>query len=378
MLNKNLFIEGDNIDALLLLQQEYTNKVKLIYIDPPYNTGLKFIYKDKSADVECTHTSWINMMKPRLELARNLLTEDGSIFISIDDNEQARLKLLCDEVFGECNFVNTMIWEKKSAPQNNGKHFSANHDFILCYAKNKNDFNIYGLPRTEKQDKEYKNPDNDPRGVWASHSLSVGGHTERLIYPIITPSGKTAYPSHGRSWRTSEDKMQELIKDNRVYFPVNGMPAYKRFLSEVKQSLTPTTIWKYDDVGHTTEAAQKLRSLFDGQKIFDYSKPVRLIKQIITLTTKDDDIVLDFFAGSATTAHAVMEKNSEDGGDRKYIMVQIAEEVDKKAAAYNVGYNTIAEIALARIRRAANLYDNIDKEFVHYRIENKELFHVKH
>lgn len=378
MLNKNLFIEGDNIDALLLLQKEFTNKVKLIYIDPPYNTGKKFIYKDKSDTTECTHAAWINMMKPRLELAKNLLKEDGVIFISIDDSEYPRLRLLCDSIFGENNFITTIIWQKKYTPQSNVKYFSPSHDFILCYAKNKKNVEIYGLPRTEKQDKAYKNPDSDPRGVWQAIDLTTPAFRIKNQYPIVTPSGKEAYPAHGRSWMTPEHNMKELIADNRIYFPANGRPAFKRFFSDVRQSLTPTTIWKYEDVGHTTEAAKKLKTLFDGQKVFDYSKPVRLIKQIITLTTKDDDIVLDFFAGSATTAHAVMEKNSEDGGNRKYIMVQLPESIDFKSAGYSNGYNNIAEIAIERIRRAAKLYDNIDKEFIHYRIENKQLFHVEH
>ncbi len=378
MLNKNLFIEGDNIDALLLLQQEYTNKVKMIYIDPPYNTGKKFIYKDKHADVECTHATWINMMKPRLELARNLLKEDGVIFISIDDSEQPRLRLLCDSIFGEENFVSTIVWQKKCARQNDAKYFSANHDFILCYAKIKKQLKIYGLPRTEKQDQGYKNPDNNSRGVWKAGSLTVARHTEKDRYPLMTPGGQVAYPTHGRSWKTTKEKMQGLIADNRIYFPVNGKPMFKCFLSDVKQSITPTNLWMHEDVGHTTEATKQLKALFDGHRVFDYSKPVRLIKQMLTLTTKDDDIVLDFFAGSATTAHAVMDKNSEDGGNRKYIMVQIAEDIDFKSAAYSNGYNNIAEIALDRIRRASKLYENTDTKFIHYKIIDKELFHVEH
>ena len=376
---ENIYIEGDNLEVLKLLQKSYHGKIKMIYIDPPYNTGKDFVYKDNFKDnienykkvtgqvseegTKLTtntdtdgryHSNWLNMMYPRLKLARNLLTDDGVIFISIDDNEQANLKKLCDEIFGEENFVAQIVWERAYAPVNLKKHFSESHDYIVCYGKNINLSINNGLKRSEEADNRYLNPDNDPRGVWQSDNFSVGPAVESNIYKIISPSGRENYPPNGRSWRVSEEKFKEMLLDNRVWFGEdgNGVPRQKRFLSEVKNSITPMTIWKYTEVGHSQDATKKLKELFDEVHVFDYSKTVELIKRCIELYTIQGDIILDFFSGSATTAHSIMQLNAEDGGNRKYIMVQLPELCDKDSEAYKVGYKNICEIGKERIRRA--------------------------
>ena len=376
---ENIYIEGDNLEVLKLLQKSYHRKIKMIYIDPPYNTGKDFVYKDNFKDnienykkvtgqvseegTKLTtntdtdgryHSNWLNMMYPRLKLARNLLTDDGVIFISIDDNEQANLKKLCDEIFGEENFVAQIVWERAFAPVNLKKHFSESHDYIVCYSKNINLSINNGLKRNEEADNRYSNPDNDPRGVWTSGDFSVGPAVESNIYKIASPSGRENYPPNGRSWRVSEEKFKEMLLDNRVWFGEdgNGVPRQKRFLSEVKNSITPMTIWKYIEVGHSQDATKKLKELFDEVHVFDYSKTVELIKRCIELYTIQGDIVLDFFSGSATTAHSVMQLNTEDGGTRKYIMVQLPELCDEDSEAYKAGYKNICEIGKERIRRA--------------------------
>ena len=376
---ENIYIEGDNLEVLKLLQKSYHGKIKMIYIDPPYNTGKDFVYKDNfRANIENYkkvtgqvseegtklttntdtdgryHSNWLNMMYPRLKLARNLLTDDGVIFISIDDNEQANLKKLCDEIFGEENFVAQIVWERAYAPVNLKKHFSESHDYIVCYSKNINLSINNGLKRSEEADNRYLNPDNDPRGVWQSDNFSVGPAVESNIYKIVSPSGRENYPPNGRSWRVSEEKFKEMLLDNRVWFGEdgNGVPRQKRFLSEVKNSITPMTIWKYTEVGHSQDATKKLKELFDEVHVFDYSKTVELIKRCIELYTIQGDIILDFFSGSATTAHSVMQLNAEDGGTRKYIMIQLPELCDEDSEAYKAGYKNICEIGKERIRRA--------------------------
>lgn len=375
---QNLYIEGDNLEVLKLLQKSYHKKVKMIYIDPPYNTGKDFVYKDNFRDniknyLEITgqvdsdgnklstnsetsgryHSDWLNMMYPRLKLARNLLKDDGVIFISIDDNEVANLRKLCDEIFGEDNFINNIIWRKKYSVANDAKYFSTSHDHILMYSKNKNLFEMGKLPRTDEQNKLYKNPDNDFRGDWQSTSLTVGRITEKDIYPIISPSGKVFTPPSGSSWRYSQEKMQDMILDNRITFGNDGsnMPRQKRFLSEVQDGLTPTTFWDYQDVGHTDEGKKETTSLF-SKAVFDYPKPIRLLIRALQLSVSKDDIILDFFSGSATTAHAVMKLNSEDDGNRKFICVQLPEATDEKSEAFKAGYKNICEIGKERIRRA--------------------------
>ncbi|MED5073207.1 site-specific DNA-methyltransferase [Anoxybacillus geothermalis] len=370
---ENLYIEGDNLEVLKLLQKAYFGKIKMIYIDPPYNTGKDFVYKDDfrdniknykeitqqttKANTETSgryHTDWLNMMYPRLKLARNLLREDGVIFISIDDTEAANLRKLCDEVFGENNFVTTFIWQRAYAPVNMNKFASRNHDFILCYAKKIDCLSLYGLSRSEEANSRYKNPDNDPRGVWKSDNLSAGPVVESKVYPITTPSGRVVYPPKGYCWRVTKERFEELVADNRIWFGEDGnnVPSLKRFLSEVKSTITPLTVWTYQEVSHSQDAKKELKELFDDQSVMDYPKPVKLMKRILELSTRDHDIVLDFFSGSATTAHAVMQLNAEDGGNRKFIMVQLPEKTDEKSEAYKAGYKNICEIGKERIRRA--------------------------
>lgn len=376
---ENLYIEGDNLEVLKLLQNSYFNKVKMIYIDPPYNTGNDFIYIDdfaqnideyeeakgsfdeegnrlfKNTDTNGRfHSDWCSMIYPRLVLARNLLANDGVIFISIDDNEQENLKKICDEVFGEKNFIAQVIWERAYAPVNLKKHFSENHDYIICYAKDIDKAICNGLPRASEANDRYSNPDNDPRGIWKSDNLSVGTIVQSKIYEIITPGGRKVLPPEGYCWRLSKEKFKEFVKDNRIWFGKDGnnVPSIKRFLTEVKQSITPMTIWKYSEVGHSQDAKQNLKKLFDGKSFFDYPKSVELIKRCIQLYSNESSIIIDFFSGSATTAHAVMQLNAEDGGKRKFIMVQLPEKTDEKSEAFKAGYKNICEIGKERIRRA--------------------------
>lgn len=371
---KNLYIEGDNLEVLKLLQTAYYRKVKMIYIDPPYNTGNDFVYEDDFADPlarykEVTqqttksnpetmgryHTNWLNMMYPRLRLAANLLKDDGIIFISIDDNEVDNLKKLCNEVFGEENFVAQLIWERAFSPKNDAKYVSNSHDYVLMYARNISDFKIGQLDRSEEAESRYKNPDNDPRGKWTSGDLSVKTYNASSDYEIITPSGRKVLPPHGACWRVSKERFNELVDDNRIWFGENGdnVPRLKRFLSEIKEGIVPTSILFYKDVGHSQEGRQELKKIFDDKGYFDGPKPVRLIRRLLTMANTDDDsIILDFFSGSATTAHAVMQLNAEDGGNRQFIMVQLPEVCDEKSEAYKAGYKNICEIGKERIRRA--------------------------
>lgn len=389
---ENLYIEGDNLEVLKLLQESYLGKVKMIYIDPPYNTGNDFIYRDdfKMSEEEYSeeigeydedenrlfrntdsngrfHSDWCSMIYPRLLLARNLLSDDGVIFISIDDNEQENLKKICDEVLGESNFVAQVIWERAFAPVNLKKHFSESHDYIICYCKSLNSVICNGLPRNSTSDERYSNPDNDPRGVWTSSDMTVGPVVNEKLYEIVTPNGTILKPVSGRCWLFTKEKFEQMKADNRIWFGENGgnMPRVKKFLTEVKQGITPMTIWKYSEIGHSQEATKKLKELFDGHDFFDYPKPVDLVKRCIQLYGNKDSIILDFFSGSATTAHAVMQLNAEDGGHRKFIMVQIPEETDEKSEAYKAGYKNICEIGKERIRRAAKKIaeDNSDAKF---------------
>ena len=377
---ENLYIEGDNLRVLKLLQRGYMGKVKMIYIDPPYNTGNDFVYHDDfahSAEEEDLaagnideegnryrrnldsngrfHSDWCSMMYSRLLVAHSLLKEDGVIFISIDDNEVHNLRKICDEIFGEKNFLAQVIWERAYAPINLMKHFSPSHDYIVCYAKDVDLAICNGIPRSSEADARYSNPDNDPRGVWQSDNLSVGPAIEANIYPITTPSGRVVEPPAGRSWSLSANAFAERLRQNRIWFGSdgNGVPRMKRFLSELRKTgVTPMTIWKYEEVGHSQDATKALAGIFDGKKYFDYPKPVDLIKRCISLYSSPDSLILDFFSGSATTAHAVMQLNAEDGGKRKYICVQLPEETPEGSEARKAGYATIPEIAKERIRRA--------------------------
>lgn len=371
----NIFVEGDNLEVLKLLQKSYHKSIKLIYIDPPYNTGKDFVYKDNfhdnltnyfqqtgqvdesgrklSTNSETSgryHSDWLSMMYPRLKLARNLLSEDGAIFISIDDGEQSNLKHICDEIFGEDNFVNNIIWQKKYSPQNDAKWLSDNHDFILCYAKNKSIWRPNLLTRTDKQNTAYKNPDNDPRGVWKSTDLSVKTYVLNNDYEITTPSGRVVTPPESRCWSVSKEKFQELVSDNRIWFGASGnnVPSLKKFLTEVKDGVTPLTLWTYEEVGHNQTAKQELKKIFpDSKEVFDTPKPVSLINRIIDIGSDKDSIILDFFAGSGTTAHAVMEKNRADNGNRRFITVQLPEPTGKSE------FKFISDFTFERISRVS-------------------------
>ena len=406
---QHIFIEGENLEVLKILQKSYFGKIKMIYIDPPYNTGNDhFIYPDKfsesiteyekrvgdtdqdgymtkdgmfkknSKENGQYHSNWLNMMMPRLYLAKNLLTQDGVIFVSIDDNEVHNLRLLMNEIFGEENFVTTVIWERAFSPVNLKKHFSENHDYIICFAKNLDLLDAKGLNRKEN-DERYKNPDNDIRGNWISSDMTVGPVISNKIYEIITPSGNKILPTNGRCWLYTKDKYEAMLADNRIWFGVSGSntPRVKKFLTEVKVGITPMTIWKYSEVGHSQEAAQNLKKLFGNVDYFDYPKPVGLIKRILELYTKPTDLILDFFAGSGTTAHAVMELNKEDGGNRKFICLQMPELCKEESEAYKAGYKTIADISKERIRRAGKkihteLEEEKKKKASQFNFENKD------
>ena len=376
---QNLYIEGDNLDVLKCLKETYLHKVKLIYIDPPYNTGNDFVYEDDFAESSAEylansgqfdeqgnrlvtntesngrfHTDWLNMIYPRLKVARDLLTDDGVIFISIDDNEQENLKRVCDEIFGENNFVAQLIWERAFSPKNDARFVSNSHDYVLMFAKDINQFVIGRLERTAEANSRYSNPDNDPRGVWMSSDISVKTYNKACDYPITTPSGKVIEPPAGRCWRLSKNAFFERLQDNRIWFGPNGdnTPRIKRFLSELKfDGMAPTSILFFKDVGHSQEGAQEVVALFGDKGVFDGPKPVRLLQRLITLANlKDDSIVLDFFSGSATTAHALLKTNAEKEKHCKFILVQLPEEVSEKKK--DQGYKTICEIGKERIRRA--------------------------
>ena len=389
---QNLFIEAENLEALKILQKSYAGSVKMIYIDPPYNTGNdSFIYPDKFSENRAEyarrvgdkddegylnhdgmfqgawrkngkdsghyHSNWLSMMLPRLHLAKTLLRDDGVIFISIDDNEQAQLKLLCDEVFGAENFVAQICWQKKYAVSNDDPGIAAMHDFLLVYQKSAA-FNRHLLPRTEKQLSRYKNLDNDPRGVWSSDNyVSNKSKSERptLWYPVTHPkTGKEVWPEEDAVWRYSQEKHQQMVAENRLYWGENysyNKPRLKRFLSEIQDGVVPSTWWSFDEVGHNDEAQKETGRLL-GKKIFSTPKPIRLLSKLFYIGSDSDSLILDFFAGSGTTAHAVMQLNAEDGGSRRCISIQLPEATDEQSEAHKAGYRNIAEIAKERIRRA--------------------------
>ena len=378
---ENLYIEGDNLEVLKLLQESYLGKVKMIYIDPPYNTGNDFIYADdfmrsqeeenaqmgmydedenrlfKNTDTNGRfHSDWCSMIYSRLMLARNLLTDDGVIFISIDDNEQDNLKKCSDEIFGASNFVAQLIWEKKFAPQNDDKYITAVHDYILVYAKNKNMWSPKLQERGTDALQKFKNPDSDPRGVWTSGDLTSKTKAQGHSYVITSPSGKEFYPPEGRQWAPAYETYLRLKADNRLWFGEHGdnVPRQKQFLSEIQSGIVPTSLLFHAECGHNQEAKKELISLMPGiGNSFETPKPSRLLRKLLNLVKfSDGDIVLDFFSGSATTAHAVMQLNAEDGGHRKFIMVQLPEKCDEASEAYKAGYKNICEIGKERIRRA--------------------------
>lgn len=377
---ENLFIEGDNLDALKLLQETYLGKVKMIYIDPPYNTGNDFIYNDDFAesseefltrssqkDTEGNrlvantdsngrfHSDWLTMMYSRLRLARNLLREEGVVFISIDDGEQSNIIKLCDEIFGEDNFHANIAWQKRYTRSNNTVDFTTVVEHILVYSRS-SEFVVNLLPRSEEADARYTNPDKDQRGVWKGASfLNPASPTQRpnLCYPIQNPNtGEITHPTTN-AWRRAKGEFDKLAADNKLYWGADGkqpVPSIKMFLSEAR-GLTPINFWGHEYAGNTDNGTAELRELM-GHKVFDNPKPSKLIFRCLEHGTDKNDVILDFFSGSATTAHAVMQLNAEDNGQRKFIMVQLPEECDEKSEAFKAGYKTIAEIGKERIRRA--------------------------
>jgi adenine-specific DNA-methyltransferase len=377
---KNLFIEGDNLDALKLLQETYLGKVKVIYIDPPYNTGNDFIYNDDFADsIEDYkirsnqldekgnrltanpnsngrfHSDWLSMMYSRLRLARNLLEDAGAIFISVDDHESHNMRKICEEVFGEENFVADIVWQKRYTRSNNTIDFTTVVEHILLYRRSI-DFSVNLLPRTDDADARYTNPDQDQRGPWKGASfLNPATPQERpnLCYPIQNPNTKEVTLPSTNAWRRSREEFERLLAENKLYWGLDGkspIPSIKMFLSEAR-GLTPINFWSHEYAGNTDQGTQELEEMM-GSKLFNNPKPVQLMKRILEHATGPNDIVLDFFAGSGTTAQAVLQLNAETGGTRRFIMVQLPEMTDMKSEAYRAGYSTIAEITKERIRRA--------------------------
>jgi adenine-specific DNA-methyltransferase len=386
---QNLFIEGDNLEVLKLLYKSYSGLVKMIYIDPPYNTGNDFIYPDNFTDpletyLEITgqkdangnlltsnpetggryHSNWLSMMYPRLYLARQLLRDDGVIFISIDDHEVHNLRMLMNEVFGEENFIATIIWQKVFSPKNSARHFSEDHDYIIVYARNAEIWTPQALPRTEEANARYSNPDNDPRGDWSSSDLTARNYYSLGQYEVTGPTGKKFTSGRGRYWRQSYQNFLELDRDNRVWWGADGsnVPRLKRFLTEVRQGIVPQTLWTYDKVGHTQEAKQELLEFVNfenSENVLDTVKPTRLLCRMLQIatTSNNQDIVLDFFAGSASTAHAVLKQNREDGGDRRFVCVQLPELLPIP----ETNLKTIADIGKERIRHVITKFNEADE-----------------
>jgi len=396
----NVFIEGDNLEVLKLLQNAYHKKIKMIYIDPPYNKDRDFVYSDtwgdtitnyliqtdqlrdegytscKTSSVGRRHTNWLNMIYPRLLLSRNLLKDDGVIFVSIDDDEIHNLRKVMDEIYGEENFVEQIIWKRRATPPND-RVIGRNHEYILIYAKRIEDLKLYLQPRSEKLNSQYDNPDHDPRGKWTSSDLSAYGKGNRLaescIFPILNPNDNKEYnPPKNKCWLYNETKIKQLINDGRIGFrKQSGAPFLKRYLSEVRDGSTLPTI--ITDGGFSSDSAKELRELFDND-YFDFPKPVNLLKKILLAGTIENDIILDFFAGSGTTAHAVMELNQEDEkegkiGNRKYILVQLPEATDENSEAYKAGYKKISDITKERIKRVIKKLDYKDG-FKSYRLDS--------
>lgn len=378
---ENLIIEGDNLEVLKLLQKSYLGKVKLIYIDPPYNTGRDFIYPDNFSEslqtyLEYTgqvdaegrkfgtnpetdgrfHSKWLNMMYPRLYLARNLLREDGVVFVSCDDNEVHNLRALMNEVFGEDNFVASVIWQKRYSRENRGAIGDA-HDYLIVYAAHAEAFEVTRnlVPMTEKQARVYKNPNNDPNGRWRAVPMTAQGYRPNQMYEIETPSGKSYRPSEGRCWSMTEPEYLKLKAMGRIYFGKDGQsqPGVIRYLSEV-EGLVPWTWWPSEEVGHTDEARKEIRAIFGSQTVYDTPKPTRLLRRIIEIASTRDGLILDFFAGSGTTAHAALDLYRHDRGNRKFILIQLPEPTGRE------DYSTIAEITKERVRRAIRELDDED------------------
>jgi adenine-specific DNA-methyltransferase len=363
----NLIIEGDNLDALRALRMSHAGRIRCIYIDPPYNTGNRdFVYNDRFVDKthRFRHSLWLEFMHKRLVLARELLAPDGVIFVSIDDNEVFRLGMLMDQVFGEENFVANVIWQKMDSPKNTAQHFSDDHEYLIAFARSKNSWRPQRLPRSEEMNARYKNPDKDPRGVWLVGDLAARNYYSLGTYPILTPSGRVIDgPPAGNYWRVNREKFDELDRDNRIWWGKDGSsrPGIKRFLSEVRDGVVPQTLWKWEDVGSTRHSKQELNSIMGsaGSPFFGTPKPISLIERVLRIATKPDDIVLDFFAGSGTTAHAVAKLNAEDGGNRRFILVSSTEATDDQP-----DKNLCRDVCGERVRRVLGGYTNAKGEAV--------------
>ena len=373
---ENLYIEGDNLEVLKLLQETYLGKIKMIYIDPPYNTGNDFVYEDdfaQSMDEYLTnsgqydedgnrliknldsngrfHTDWLNMIYPRLKIAKDLLSDDGVIFISIDDNELENLKKLCEEVFGESNFIANIVWKHTQQSKNDELHFSRQYNHTLLYAKNKSLVKRFYFARTEEDNKNYSNPDGDKKGLWRSGDVRSPNYRKTLCYNITAPNGNIiSPPSNG--WRWSEETLKEKLNAGEIIFKDDYSGIIRKIYLCDQPGRTPENLWEGNRYGTTRQAASLIKDLFDSKQVFDTPKPYELIKAMLEIVTSKDDIILDYFSGSATTAHAVMQFNAEDSGNRKFIMVQLPEETDEKSEAYKAGYKNICEIGKERIRRA--------------------------
>lgn len=378
----NFLIEGDNLASLKLLEKTHKGRIDLIYIDPPYNTGNKdFVYDDSFVDSNDTfrHSKWLSFMEKRLQIARDLLSEKGVIFISIDDNEQAQVKLLCDSIFGADNFIAQIIWERAYAPVNLKKHFSESHDYVICFAKNIQKAICNGLPRSSEANDRYSNPDNDIRGVWKAADSTVGPAVQEKIYEITLPSGRKVLPSSGRCWLYTKERFAEMVNDNRIWFGPNGdsTPAVKKFLSEVKQGVTPMTIWKYTEVGHSQDATKELKNIFDGESKFTYPKSIRLLQRIVCLYGDKSSTILDFFAGSGTTGHAVMKLNAEDGGSRKFILCTNNE----NNICRDVTYERIKRVIAKEDYKASLKYFKVDylsiSDKLYYEYADELLLHIR-
>ncbi|HWT22689.1 MAG TPA: site-specific DNA-methyltransferase [Solirubrobacteraceae bacterium] len=378
---RNRFIEGDNLEVLKLLRQPYGGAVKTIYIDPPYNTGREFVYSDdfrgsgrgrasNGAASARRHTNWLNMIYPRLHVARDLLRDDGVLFVSVDDGELANLRLVCSELFGEESFVVQIVWRKRSTPPND-KVIGANHDYIVCYAKDVDRVRLNLRERSEAQRRRYRNPDGHPKGPWVAGDLMAnvkgGRHVPTLHFPIVNPAtGEEHYPGVNGNWRFSPRRIAELLAGDEIYFGADGAgrPKLKRFLRDVKPGVTYPSIW--DFVPLNTEGSREMDELFGSPTIFESPKPVGLLRELLKLSTGPDDLVLDFFAGSASTGHAVMEQNAEDGGRRPFILVQLPSPVPAGSEAERAGFATVADLARERLRRAGKRCGGGDTGFRAY------------
>lgn len=356
----NLIVEGDNYDALRNLASTHAGEVRLIYIDPPYNTGRKdFVYNDSYFDAtnQYRHSTWLEFMYQRLRLAKDLLADDGVIFVSIDDNELFNLGLLMNKVLGERNFIANVIWQKVYSPKNTAQHFSDDHEYVLVYARDRDQWKPNPLPRSEAQDKAYKNADNDPRGPWKPSDLTARNSYSEGRYPLTCPSGRYIEgPPAGTYWRVSKAKLEELDKDNRIWWGKTGnnIPAQKRFLSEVKQGVVPQTLWTYEEVGHTQDAKKQMNDILPKERnddVFSTPKPLQLMDRILRLATKPGDLVVDFFAGSGTLAQALLRLNAEDNGDRRFILVSSTE-----ATAAEPSKNLCRDVCAERVKRTIKGY----------------------